>query len=248
MTSPGNQKNIFSNIYIILNQPRYPENIGSTARAMKNMGIQHLRIVNPRTWDEEKILKMATHAASNIIDSSQIYSNLKDAVSDIQYLIGTTARIGRKRRPGYTPRTIAKKICMLSLDIKIGILFGSEKFGLDNEAINLCSDIVTIPTADFSSLNLAQSVMIICYELFLAKVDESAFTFKPKLASIREKEGMFEHLYQVSEAIGLFKKQTPEYWMTNARIFFNRKELTSRDVKMVRGFFRQILWAVKNAR
>ena len=244
----SNNKDLFPNIYIILNEPRYPENIGSSARAMKNMGISHLRIVKPRIWDEEKILKMATHVASNIIDKSQIFDNLIEAVSDIQYLIGTTARIGRKRRPGYTPRTIAKKICKFSHNIKIGLLFGSEKFGLDNKAINLCNDIVTIPTANFSSLNLAQSVMILCYELFLAKNDEGTFTFTPRLASIKEKEGMFKHLQQVSEAIGLFKKQTPEYWMTNARIFFNRKELSSRDVKMVRGFFRQILWAIKNAR
>ncbi len=247
MTTSKN-KVYFPNITIILNEPRYPENIGASARSLKNMGLFNLRIVNPRIWDEEKIFKMATHEALDVIEASTRFTNLRDAVSDLHFLVGTTARTGRKRRPTHTPRTLAKKIITFQKDLKIGILFGSEKWGLDNNAINLCNEIVTIPTANFSSINLAQSVMIICYELFMARINEKDLIFHPKLATIREREGMFQHILEVSKAIGLFEKQTPEYWMTNARIFFNRKELSSRDVKMVRGFLRQILWALKNAR
>ena len=234
-----------NNIVIILNEPRYPENIGASARCLKNMGLSHLRIVKPQNWNEEKILKMATHEASDIIHSAAHFERLDDAVSDLNLLAGTTARTGRKRRPTHTPRTIAQKVVAYPSSVKIGIVFGSEKWGLSNSELNLCDWVVSIPTANFSSLNLAQSVMIVCYEIMLAS-GEQAQIQRPRLATIREKEGMFFHLEQVFEAIGLYEKQTPSYWIQNARRFFRNKELTARDVKTVRGFLRQILWAVKN--
>ena len=235
-----------SNIIIILNEPRYPENIGAAARALKNMGLSQLRIVNPQNWDDEKVLKMATHEAAAIIHSAPIFHNLEEAVADLNLLAGTTARIGRKRRTTHTPKDIAKKICSYPHHLKIGIVFGSEKWGLGNKELGLCNWIVTIPTSNFSSLNLAQSVMIICYEIMLASLEGNMKISRPRLATIREREGMFSHLQEVFKAIKLYEKQTPEYWLQNARRFFRNKELTAKDVKMIRGFLRQILWAIKN--
>ncbi len=236
----------FDNIIIILNEPRYPENIGASARCLKNMGFSKLRIVNPLNWNQKNILKMATHEASDIIYDSKIFNSLEEAVKDLHLLAGTTARIGRKRRPTHTPRTIATKLLSYSPDVKVGVLFGSEKWGLGNKEIGLCDWIVTIPTSNFSSLNLAQSVMILCYEIMLASQKVTIEIYRPRLATVREKEGMFAHLQQTFEAIGLYEKQTPAYWLQNARRFFKNKELTAKDVKMVRGFLRQILWAVKH--
>ncbi len=234
----------YHNLIIILHEPRYPENIGAAARCMKNMGLRHLRVVRPLNWDEEKILKMATHEAVDIVHDATMFDNLIDAVSDLHFLAGTTARTGRKRRPTDTPATIAKELVSMPAHIRSGILFGSEKWGLGNDAIGLCDSVVTIPTANFSSLNLAQSVMIICYEIMMAS-SKATPVYKPRIATIREKEGMFHHLMEVFEAIGLYQKQTPSYWLQNARRFFRRKDLTARDVKMIRGFLRQIMWAVK---
>lgn len=229
-----------SNIIIVLHEPRYPENIGAAARCMKNMGLSHLRVVNPLNWDLEKILKMATHEAADLIDAAQLYSNIHEAVADLHVLAGTTARTGRKRRPTDTPRTVAQKLLSYSKESLVGILFGSEKWGLGNRELDLCDFVITIPTANFSSLNLAQSVMIVCYELLLASKGDTGI-HKPRLATIREKEGMFTHLQKTFEAIGLYEKQTPAYWLHNARRFFKNKELTAKDVKMVRGFLRQVL-------
>ncbi len=234
------------NIVILLNEPRYPGNIGASARCLKNMGFSKLRIVNPLNWDQDKILKMATHEASDIIHAAEIFNDLESAVKDLHLLAGTTARTGRKRYPTHTPQTIAPKILSYPSDIKIGILFGSEKWGLKNREIGLCNWIVTIPTANFSSLNLAQSVMILCYELFLATKNEPVKIQIPRLASLQEREGMFRHLQEVFRVIGLYEKQTPAYWLQNARRFFRNKELTAKDVKMIRGFLRQILWAVRH--
>lgn len=235
-----------SNITVILNTPRYPENIGAAARCCKNTGVPSLRLVNPERPDMEKISKMATHEAMDIISSMAIYDDLKDAVHDLHFLVGTTARTGRKRRSTHFPREIAEKVAGFGPEIRTGLLFGSEKWGLNNDELSLCSSIVTIPTGNFTSINLAQSVMILCYEIFTAKLDCKNIQ-KPRLASFEEKEGMYNHLYGVFEKIGLFAKQTPSYWILNARRLFNKKALTARDVKMIRGFLRQVNWALQNA-
>ena len=198
--------------------------------------------------DMDKIRKMATHEALDILESMQVYDNLMDAVSDLHFLVGTTARTGRKRRPTHSPRNIAEKIVRFGKDVKVGLLFGSEKWGLNNHDLSLCSSIVRIPSGEFSSINLAQSVMILCYEIFTAEAAGNTAIEKPRLATFREKEGMYNHLSQVFEAIGLFEKQTPSYWMLNARKLFNHKPVTAKDVKMVRGFLRQVAWALKHAR
>ena len=234
------------NIAVILNAPRYPENIGAAARCCKNTGISTLRLVNPELLDMDKICKMATHEALDIVDAMTIHENLADAVQDLHFLAGTTARTGRKRRPTHSPKEIAAEIAAFGPDIKTGLLFGSEKWGLNNQELSLCSSIVTIPTSNFSSINLAQSVMILCYEIFTAKLQDKIIQ-RPRLASLKEKEGMYSHLHDTFEKIGLFQKQPPSYWMLNARRLFSQKAVTARDVKMVRGFLRQVSWALKNA-
>ncbi len=236
-----------SNITIILNAPRYPENIGAAARCCKNMGISTLRLVKPERIDMDKIQKMATHEALDVVESMTIHDDLKAAIDDLHYLAGTTARTGRRRRPSHSPRELATFVASLDKETRIGLLFGSEKWGLKNHDLSLCSSVVTIPTSNFSSINLAQSVMILCYEIFTAKLN-SPIIKRPRLATFREKEGMFHHLYDTFEKVGLFEKQTPSYWMLNARRLFNGKGLTAKDVKMVRGFLRQVTWALKNAR
>ncbi len=235
-----------TNITVILNNPRYPENIGAAARCCKNMGISSLRLVNPERLDMGKIHKMATHEALDIVEQMRIYQELPEALQDLHFIAGTTARTGRKRRPTHFPGEIAAKIASFNPEIRTGLLFGSEKWGLKNEELDLCSSVVLIPTSKFSSINLAQSVMILCYEIFMAK-SSCQVVPRPRPASFREMEGMYNHLHGVFEQIGLFQKQTPAYWMRNARRLFNGKNITAKDVKMVRGFLRQVSWAIKNA-
>ena len=142
-----------------------------------------------------------------------------------------------------TPRNIALSIAALSQTNRIAIVFGSENLGLSNEDLYLCQAVVSIPTAGFSSINLAQSVMILCYEIFTAEATETGF--KPRLASIMELEGMYRHLSEAFLSIGLINPGNPSHWMGNARRFLGRLELRSKEVKLVRGMCRQILWACK---
>jgi len=190
-----------SNITVILNEPRYPENIGAVARCCRNMGVGGLRLVCPACLDMEKVLKTATHEAADVVSSMEVFHRLEDALADIDFLAGTTARTGRRRRSTHSPRGIAAEIAALGPGTRTGILFGSEKWGLNNEHLSFCNSIVTIPTSDFSSINLAQSVMILCYETFVAISGDLSIE-SPRLASFREREGMFRHLHETFESIG----------------------------------------------
>lgn len=229
------------NIGIVLNEPKYPENIGAAARCCKNMGIKRLIIVRPHDPNPEKILKLATHEAADVIENMVICDCLEDAVFSFNYIIGTTARLGRQRRPDGTPRDIAPFVAALSQTNRVAIVFGSENFGLSNKDLYLCQSVVTIPTAGFSSINLAQSVMILCYEMFTADAPEDGF--RPRLASIMELEDMYKHLNKAFLSIGLVDPHNPDRWMRKARKLFGRLQLRSREVKLIRGMCRQILWA-----
>ncbi|OCC15673.1 tRNA:Cm32/Um32 methyltransferase [Dissulfuribacter thermophilus] len=232
------------NCYIVLNEPRYPENIGASARAIMNMGLGGLIVVNPYRFDMDAINKMATHEASSIVEEMKVYDDILEALAQFNYCVGTTARTGRGRRPTHTPRTIGPHVAPLSQENKIAFLFGSEKFGLSNQVLRLCQAIVTIPTADFSSLNLAQSVMIISYELFQTDLPQTVFT--PQLANLRELEGMYEHLKEVFLEVGYINPENPDYFMQNFRKLFSRIQLRKKEVKMIRGFCRQLLWRINS--
>lgn len=232
------------NFCVILHEPRYPENIGAAARCCRNMGIPQLIVVRPYRLDLEKMLKMATHEAADLIKKMLIFDDLEEALGPFQHTAGTTARTGRQRLPTHTPRDIAEKLIDLGTKNRIALLFGSEKCGLTNSQLLLCQSIVNIPTTTFSSINLAQSVMILCYELFTAKGYEEKV--QPKLANTRELEGMYKHLEKTFMAVELTNSQNPEYWVNKARRLLGKQELRSRDTKMVRGFCQQVLWAIEN--
>ncbi|MEF3169159.1 MAG: RNA methyltransferase [Deltaproteobacteria bacterium] len=234
------------NISIILNRPRFPENIGAAARCCRNMGIPELMVVRPENLDQERMLRMATSEAEDLIQKLVVHDSLEDALAPFNYAVGTTARTGRQRRPTDTPRTLPFRLAPLSQENRIALVFGSENWGLSNEDLRLCHFLVTIPTASFSSINLAQSVMIICYELFMAESREELF--QPRIATIQEMEGMYRHLDEALRAIGFIHPRAPDYWMTNVRRFFSRLDLRSREVRLVRGFCRQLLWAVGQGR
>lgn len=228
-------------IAIVLVRPRYPENIGAAARAARNMGIRRLVVVSPENLDMDRVRMMSTHAAGEVVDKMEVFSALEEALAGFSYTVGTTAREGKRRIPCYTPKTLAEKLVSVSSANQVGILFGPEDRGLSNEDLRFCHEMVRIPTAEFSSLNLAQSVMVICYELFSARLNTPA-PFVPKLAERHELEGMYEGLKDVLVKISFINQDNPDYWVDNFRKFFNRLPLRAREVRMIRGIVRQINW------
>ncbi|MFZ2446749.1 MAG: RNA methyltransferase [Syntrophobacteraceae bacterium] len=228
-------------IAIVLNEPHFPENIGAAARAVKNMGMSRLVVVNPIDCDLTRILKMATHNAEDVVVDMEVHNSLEDALAPFQYVVGTTARIGSHRQSVRDARQIAVELIGISAKNRVAILFGTESRGLANEHLKFCDTLVTIPTADFSSINLAQSVMILAYEIFTA-ASEKKQALIPRLADRGELEGMYGHLKETLTKINFINPENPDYWMINIRKFFSRLNLRGRDVRIIRGICRQIDW------
>ena len=230
-----------NHITIVLHRPRYSENIGAVARAMCNMGMDQLIVVEPKNYDLYNVLKLATHAAANVIENSKICADLKDALAPFNYVVGTTARLGGQRRMIHTPSKLAQMLIPISVENRIAILFGPEDRGLSNEDIRLCHELVNIPTAEFSSVNIAQAVMIICYEIFSALREEDA-KHTPRLANRHELDGMYDQLKDTLVKISYINAENPDYWMNKLRHFFSRMKLQAKEVSMIRGICRQIDW------
>lgn len=229
------------NIAIILVEPQLPENIGSVARAMNNMGIGRLLLVKPKHCDLSRILMMATGSSIDIVEQMEVYDDLMSALGPFQYVAGTTARIGAQRPALTTPRELAQDLITVSQNNLVAILFGPEDRGLSNDHLRYCHTIATIPTSRFSSLNLAQAVMILSYEILLAGRAPGSENL-PRLANKFELEGMYEHLKDVLMKIGFINPQNPEHWMLNIRRFLSRLPLRAREVRVIRGICRQIDW------
>lgn len=232
--------NNLDHISIVLNEPRYPENIGAAARAMRNMGIRDLRVVAPQNYDIERVRKMATHAASDVIETLRLFDTLPDALSEFGYVVGTTARLGGRRQV-LTPPVMAEKMTAISQENRVALVFGREDRGLSNEDLRLCHELVNIPTAAFSSLNLAQAVMVMCYECFKASAPEKK-AFVPRLANRHELDGMYAQLKEILVRICYLQPENPDYWMNHIRNYFTRLQLRAREVSIIRGLIRQMDW------
>jgi len=230
------------NVTIVLVNPKYPGNIGSTARCLKNMGIERLSVVCYEKPDMGMMKQMATHIAADIIDNIRYSKNLREALENFQYIIGTTARLGTKsvRQPAISPRELAIRLVNTSRNNSIALVFGPEDRGLTNEELKYCHTLVNIPTSDqFKSVNLSHAVMICCYEMFVASRGHVK-RFTPRLATSAEIEAMYEHLGKMFIKVGFINPENPEYWMMCIRRFFQRIHLYSKEVKIVRGICRHI--------
>jgi len=230
-----------SHIHVVLHKPRFPENIGSAARAMCNMGIHRLVVVDPEHYNLVKILKLATHAAAHVVEQARQYSSLQEALSEYQYVVGTTARLGKQRQVIRTPEDLGTHLIPISRRNTVALLFGSEDAGLSNEDLQYCHALLNIPTAEFSSINLAQAVMIVCYALFTAGLNKPV-PFTPRLAGRHELDGMYEQLKDMLVRISYINAENPDYFMNNFRKFFTRLQLRAKEVSLIRGICRQVDW------
>ncbi|MDY0390867.1 MAG: RNA methyltransferase [Desulfobulbus oligotrophicus] len=230
-------------IAIILVEPKYPENIGASARIASNFGITELIVVSNELFDQERMLKMATHKAAHLIRRMHTYATTGQAVAPFHLVVGTTARQGRQRLPDQTPREVMAEVAPFLADNRIALMFGPESTGLSNEDLDFCQFASTIPTADFSSLNLAQAVAIHCYELY-STVHSHPFAAIPKseFANSFDMEGMYSHIKEALNEITFLQDTNRAYWMRNIRQLLGRIHLKKKEASMIRGICRKLLW------
>jgi tRNA/rRNA methyltransferase len=229
-------------IGIILVGPKYPENIGASARIASNFGITQLIVVSDEEFDQERMLKMATHKAAHLIRKMRVCRTTAEAAAPFHFIVGTTARQGRHRPQDQTPREVMAEIVPLLAGNRVGLMFGPESTGLSNEDLDFCQFASTIPTAGFSSLNLAQAVAIHCYELYTA-VHAHPFAAIPKsdFANSFDLEGMYEHVEETLSEITFLHDTNRIYWMRNIRQFLGRVRLKKKEASMIRGICRKLL-------
>ena len=240
-------KTLLSHLAIVLVRPKIPENIGAAARIAWNMGINRLIIVRDDIPEREAMAKMATHKAAHLIDNLEIYHDLAEALADFSIVVGTTARRGRQRSVEKTPRELVDMLLPSLAANQVAILFGPEDTGLTNDDLKYCQMASAIPTADFSSLNLAQAVAIHCYEIYYGIVHaQKDMVVAPHLASSHELESMYAYLEDSLYSIDFLNEVSHSYWMTNIRRFFSRITLTSKDANIVRTVCKKLLLHQKN--
>jgi tRNA/rRNA methyltransferase len=227
------------NIAIVLQRPRYPENIGAAARAMCNMGFTRLVVVEAENWDEARIRRLATHEAGSMVDRIRRFDSLHEALAPFGHVVGTTARLGGQRPVMRSPEVLAQSLIPISRNNPVAILFGPEDRGLTNDDLKHCHQLVSIPTVGFTSLNLAQAVMVVCYCLSTAAQAAPA-DFTPRLAKRVELDQMYEDLTAALVQIGYMNPENPDYWMMRIRRFFSRMQLRAGETGIIRGVCRQI--------
>ncbi|HVZ14611.1 MAG TPA: RNA methyltransferase, partial [Bauldia sp.] len=194
---------------IILVEPQLSENIGTAARAMANFGLTDLRLVKPREgWPSQKA-RSAAASADHVIDRVRVFDRLEDALAGLGFVYATTARMREVAKAVVGPHeAAAATVARAGQASMTGVLFGRERTGLNNEEVSLADEILTLPVdPDFSSLNIAQAVLIFAYEWRLASIGP-ALPFASTIAEPAPREqliAMFEHLEAALEDAGFFR-------------------------------------------
>jgi len=237
------QKMNLDSISIILAGPKFSENIGSAARAMKNMGLNRLILVGGKSPLDPNAYKLAS-GAEDILERAEEFPTLGEALSETGCVVGTTSRAGRDRSPLLTPNALVRRLIPLSMKNSIAIVFGSEKEGLTNEELSFCHLYVGIPSSkSFPSLNLAQAVMVICYELFYSTAETSDHTVE--LAQTDQLEKMFEHMERTLKDTGFLNPNHPTRMMRTLRRLFGKSHLDGREVRILQGVWSSLDWCLR---
>ena len=227
-------------IRFVLVRTSHPGNIGAAARAIRTMGFERLSLVAPHRFPHAEAVAMAA-GALELLDDTVITPTLVDAVADCTLVLGCTARKRVVQLEELSPREAAARALAASAHGEVAIVFGNERTGLENDELMSCHAAVHIPSVeDFPSLNLAQAVQLLAYELRLALLDQTpAVVEEPRepLASIEELEHFFGHLAQMLDDIDFHKGRSPMTIMKRLRRLFLRTGLEQREVRILRGIF-----------
>ena len=229
---------LFPDVRIVLVEPTHPGNIGASARAMKNMGLSRLVLVNPHEFPSDTAVFRAASAA-DVVHGATVVDSVDEAIAGCHLVIGTSARDRRIPWPLLDPKQCgARVVAERGRQTDVAILFGRESRGLKNEELQKCHYHVNIPTAEaYSSLNLAMAVQVIVYEILqasLAGPREQAWDID--YASAESVEHFFEHLEKTLIQVEFHDPDNPRQLLTRLRRMFNRIRMDEMEVNMLRGF------------
>lgn len=225
---------------VILHRPQDAVNIGAILRAMKNMGVSHLRLVQPEPMEQAVILRVAHHC-EDLLEQMRSYTTLDAALADLHVVIGTAALSHRGRRQTDDLRQLAITTAQRLPQARIGLLFGQEDDGLDQAALDRCHLLATIPTnADYPALNLAQAVLLLLYEMRMAILATTPVAIQPTPLA---EQAMLARLFDLGETtltkIGFFKVNQGAV-MRKVRQMVYKAQLTPEEVALLMAILRRI--------
>jgi tRNA (cytidine32/uridine32-2'-O)-methyltransferase len=235
------------NIRIVLMNTTHPGNIGATARAMKNMGLSQLYLVAPKEFPDATAYYRASNA-QDVLNDAVVTETLDEALQGCGLVIGTSARGRRIPWPLLNPRDCAKQAYPELVEHPVAIVFGREDRGLTNEELQRCNLHVHIPTnEEYSSLNLAMAVQVVCYEMRMAYLEADkqladkylsqnpTHEWDAPKAKAEDIERFFLHLEETIAEIGFLRAEAPRQLMTRLRRLFTRVRMDDLEVKLMRG-------------
>ncbi len=233
---------MLANFKVVLVETSHPGNIGAVARAMKNMRMDQLRLVTPKLFPHADATARAS-GADDVLKAAEVYVSLSEAIADCQIVLGASARDRTISWPALTARECAEKWVGGGVEHNIALVFGRENSGLKNHELDLCHYLLRIPCNDqYSSLNLAAAVQVVCYELFVASGQEVVSGIgdqgEEPLATAEQMEAFYQHLQQTMADIGFLHPERSKSIMRRLRRLFNRTQLDSKELDILRGIFR----------
>jgi tRNA (cytidine32/uridine32-2'-O)-methyltransferase len=235
-----NEYSIFRNFVVVLNETQDLVNIAGAVRALLNMGLDRLRLVRPAEFDAYRIAGIA-HGSEPLLERIEFYDTLRDAVADCSHVVGTTARRRTSAFVWQYAREAAPELLTLAetATAPIALVFGREDKGLSNDDLDLCDRVVTVPTNPrHSSLNLAQTVLLVTYELWIAGGAGERALPQPRrkaqrLANVEEMVSLFEQTANALDAIDFFKKRNPAATLRTLRAIARRSDLDTREARLL---------------
>ena len=236
---------MLKNIKIVLSHTTHPGNIGATARAMKVMGLSNLTLVNPSRYPSAEATERASKAA-DILAGASVHDNIADAISDCRLVIGASVRTRTLPSRLVTPRELAEKIKNQPENMPVAIMFGTENSGLTNDELHLCHYQVYIPTnPDYSSLNLAQAVQLISYELRLALTDvkqlpEQRVITNEIQVSRSQLEDLLAHFEKIMLKTGYLNPEHRKQIDNRMSRLLSKAAVTQSEYKLLRGFLSSV--------
>jgi len=238
---------MIEDVRIVLVDTSHPGNIGATARAMKNMGLKRLFLVNPKTFPSALATERSA-GADDILEHAQVVPTLREAIADCELVFGASARVRQIPWPTVNPRETAEQVCAHPNPSKIAIVFGTERSGLTNDALSQCHFHTVIPAnPDYESLNLAQAVQVITYELYqsyLKKSDESPkkrLPDAPVAAPLEDVLGVFDHMESVLNKIDFLTPKSSRLLLYRIKRMILKTRLETEEVNILRGIFKAVI-------
>ena len=235
--------NLLNSVKVVLVGTTHPGNIGATARAMKNMGILDLALVEPKEFPSD-VATFRSKAAKDILEKASVHTSLEEAISECELVVGTSARGRTVPWPVLNPRAAAEEMHKSSLNGKVAIVFGREDRGLTNEELGLCNFHVHIPSdPEYSSLNLSQAVQILAYEIRLSYLQDRHVNkeyWDVELANNEQTERLINHMDELMQEVDFYDVENPRKLLVRVRRFFKRSKIDVMEANIFRGLFATI--------